>query len=142
MEHTEHSASYETLSKYLYVCPIVEAVYADGGGTALCCNCMEWIREMRGECVQPMIKCIVSSSCLLLSEWLPGGISPCLPANFKIRLESVWRRIDLFPWRSIAPRGCICMVFDFPSSLFLWIPVSEFQLPLLCPPLRQGLLKT
>lgn len=26
MENTEHSASYETLSKYLHVCPIVEAV--------------------------------------------------------------------------------------------------------------------
>lgn len=26
MENTKHSASYETLSKYLHVCPIVEAV--------------------------------------------------------------------------------------------------------------------
>lgn len=65
-----------------------------------------------------------------------------LPENFKIRLESVWRRIDLFPWCSIAPRGWVSMVFDFPLSLFLWIAVSTFQLSLLRLPLWHRLLET
>lgn len=93
---------------------------------------------MRGEeCVQP--DCI-----LLLFTAQPEGPrgNRTLPENFKIRLESVWRRIDLFPWRWIAPRGWVSMLFDFPSSRSLRIAVSKFQIQQLRLPLSQGRLET
>lgn len=106
-------------------------LWMDGGGSVLCSNGIEWLMKMRGEeCVQ--------RDCILLlftAQQAAPRRNLTLPENFKIQLESVWRRIDLVPQCSIAPRGRVSMVFDFPSTLFLWVAVSRFQLSTLRLPL-------